>query len=171
MTLLEKAKLDGHYIVLDNEGREFVPECPHILGYEPRSETILFCAGHRCHECWSREYKGDPEEAETPTNPGTPTDPVKSTTRESILKEAITCTCTDRNLQYGGPETTFPAIAELWTGYLRANGHDITLTAKDTALMLMLFKTARAITSETPKADTYIDMAGYAACAGEIACK
>ena len=124
-----------------------------------------FCASHNCYECWSREYKGDPEEAETPTNP------VKSTTRESILKEAITCTCTDRNLQYGGPESSFPAIAELWTGYLRASGHDITLTAKDAALMLMLFKTARAITSDTPKADTYIDMAGYAACAGEIDCK
>ena len=110
-------------------------------------------------------------EADEKTAPDEQTDPIKAIDRELILKEAITCTCTDRNLQYGGPETTFPAIAELWTGYLRANGHNITLTAKDTALMLMLFKTGRAITSETPKADTYIDMAGYAACAGEIACK
>lgn len=165
MTLLEKAKQDGKYIAKDNENNDFCTECPYSFGYESREESYNFCAGHRCHECWSREYKGEQTANETTT------DPIKSTTRETILREAITCTCTDRNLQYGGPETTFPAIAELWTGYLRANGHNITLTAKDTALMLMLFKTARAITSETPKADTYIDMAGYAACAGEIACK
>lgn len=165
MTFIEKAKLNGLHIEKDNEGNEFVDGCPFAFGYETIEESYNFCTGHRCHECWSREYKGDPEKAETAT------DPIKAIDRELILKEAITCTCTDRNLQYGGPESSFPAIAELWTGYLRASGHNITLTAKDAALMLMLFKTARAITSETPKADTYIDMAGYAACAGEIACK
>lgn len=168
MTLLEKAKLDGKEIISIGY-QEFANGCPYQYGYETKSKSIDFCGGHTCVQCYSREYEG--EEAEKPMEAEIPTDPIKSTTRESILREAITCTCTDRNLQYGGPESSFPAIAEMWTGYLRASGHNITLTAKDAALMLMLFKTARAITSETPKADTYIDMAGYAACAGEIDCK
>lgn len=169
MTLLEKAKLDRKEIKSLSRGEEYAVGCPYQHGYETREESTAFCGGHNCVQCYSREYEG--EEEEKPMESETPADPIKSTTRETILGEAITCTCTDRNLQYGGPESSFPAIAELWTGYLRASGHNITLTAKDSALMLMLFKTARAITSETPKADTYIDMAGYAACAGEIACK
>ncbi len=91
-------------------------------------------------------------------------------TRRQILEEAITAVCTDRNHQYGGPEQSFSAIAEMWTAYLRCAGHDITLYAHDVALMLAAFKLARAITSKTPKTDTYADIAGYAACAGELAC-
>ena len=90
--------------------------------------------------------------------------------RRQILEEAITAVCTDRNHQYGGPEQSFSAIAEMWTAYLRCAGHDIVLFAHDAALMLAAFKLARAITSETPKTDTYADLAGYAACAGELAC-
>ena len=67
--------------------------------------------------------------------------------REEILESARTCVCTDRNKQYGEPEDT----------------------ATDVALMLIEFKVARAITAKTPKSDTFIDIAGYAACGGEIA--
>lgn len=91
-------------------------------------------------------------------------------TRRQILEEAIKAVCTDRNHQYGGPEQSFSAIAEMWTAYLRCAGHDIVLYAHDVALMLAAFKLARAITSENPKTDTYADLAGYAACAGELAC-
>lgn len=91
-------------------------------------------------------------------------------TRRQILEEAITAVCTDRNHQYGGPEQSFTAIAEMWTAYLHCSGHDITLYARDVSLMLAAFKLARAITSESPKTDTYADIAGYAACAGELAC-
>ena len=35
--------------------------------------------------------------------------------------------------------------------------------------MLVEFKVARAITAAEQKADTFIDIAGYAACGGEIA--
>ena len=96
--------------------------------------------------------------------------PNAQVTRRRILEEAITAVCTDRNHQYGGPEQSFSAIAEMWTAYLRCAGHDITLYARDVALMLAAFKLARAITSENPKTDTYADLAGYAACAGELAC-
>lgn len=91
--------------------------------------------------------------------------------REEILQEAIRATCTDRNNQYGGPENSFAAVAEFWTAYMHVRGYDVTITAHDAALMLSLLKMARATTSETPKIDTYADLAGYAACAGEIACK
>lgn len=91
-------------------------------------------------------------------------------TREKILDAANRCVCTDRNHQYGGPERSFTAIAEMWTAYMHCKNHDITITAHDAAMMLALFKAARVTTSETPKADTYTDLAGYAACAGEIAC-
>ena len=91
-------------------------------------------------------------------------------TRRRILEEATNAVCTDRNHQYGGPEQSFAAIAEMWTAYLHCSGYDITLDAHDAAMMLTLFKAARVTTSDTPKADTYADLAGYAACAGELAC-
>lgn len=89
--------------------------------------------------------------------------------REDILKGAHICVCTDRNRQYGEPEDSFKAIADTWTGYLRAKGYDITITPTDAALMLIEFKIARSLTAKVQKPDTFVDIAGYAACAGELA--
>jgi hypothetical protein len=90
--------------------------------------------------------------------------------RESILREAINIVCSDRNLQYGEPEDNFSIIGELWSVYLNAKRvaptDRIKLTAKDASDMLILFKVARSVTATTPKRDTYVDIAGYAACAG-----
>lgn len=95
----------------------------------------------------------------------------KKITREEILREAIRTVCNDRNSQYGEPEDSFRAIAELWETYVRERcvspGADVCIRAEDVAMMMVLFKVARAIYGT--KADTYIDIAGYAACAGEIA--
>ena len=41
-------------------------------------------------------------------------------------------------------------------------------TAKDVAVMMVLFKTARIATG-TETDDCFVDIAGYAACGGEIA--
>lgn len=90
-------------------------------------------------------------------------------TRSEILDAAKTCVCTDRNKQYGEPENNFTAIAQMWMAHLLAKGFDIELTPVDVALMLAEFKIARALTATNQKADTYIDLAGYAACGGEIA--
>lgn len=89
--------------------------------------------------------------------------------REEILESARTCVCTDRNKQYGEPEDNFKAIAEMWMSHFKAKGYDVSITATDVALMLIEFKVARAITAKSPKSDTFIDIAGYAACGGEIA--
>ena len=90
-------------------------------------------------------------------------------TRAEILDAAKNCVCTDRNRQYGEPEDNFTAIADMWTAHLRAKGFTAWLTPVDVALMLAEFKIARALTATNQKADTYIDLAGYAACGGEIA--
>jgi hypothetical protein len=85
-------------------------------------------------------------------------------TRSEILDTAKKTVSEDRNKQYGEPEDNFQKIADYWSVYLHVD-----LTAKDVGHMMVLFKIARA-QAET-KADNYIDMAGYAACSGEIAGK
>ena len=84
-------------------------------------------------------------------------------TRQEILTQAAECVCKDREEQYGTPEDSFSLIAALWNAYL---GDRVT-DAHDVAMMMALLKIARARTGK-PKADNYIDLAGYAACAGEI---
>ena len=82
-------------------------------------------------------------------------------TRESILDAAKRCVCGDREQDYGSPEDNFAVIAALWTAY---TGTDI--TPKDVAMMMALLKIARAKAGSKP--DTYIDLAGDAACGGEL---
>ena len=87
------------------------------------------------------------------------------TTRKTILDAAEKCVCRDRQDTYGRPEDSFGAIADLWTAYLDI-GRDI--TPVDVAQMMILLKVGRA--KENPKhQDNWVDIAGYAACAGEIA--
>lgn len=87
--------------------------------------------------------------------------------RAEILHEAERCVCTDRNQQYGEPEDNFRIIATLWSAYLCARGFDEPLGAADVGAMMALFKLGRIATGGN-KADNFIDLAGYAACAGEI---
>lgn len=91
------------------------------------------------------------------------------TARESILRDAMKCVCGGREHDYGTPENSFETIAKFWTVYLGTSHPSaaIRLTAKDTAMMLALLKVARIAANGNP--DSYVDLAGYAACAGEIA--
>lgn len=97
----------------------------------------------------------------------------EKTTREYILREAALIVCGDRNEQYGEPEDSFRAIAELWETYVRercvSTGADVCIKEADVAMMMVLLKVAR--TFRGTKADTYIDIAGYAACAAEAEAK
>ena len=86
-------------------------------------------------------------------------------TRKSILAEAEKCVCTSRQEEYGPIENNFSLIARLWREYLDT---DKPITAHDVAMMMALLKIAR-IASGQKKPDNYVDLAGYAACAGEIA--
>lgn len=84
--------------------------------------------------------------------------------RLETLKAAAECVCGSREEDYGSPEDNFAVIAALWTAY---TGTDV--TPKDVAMMMALLKIARAKAGSKP--DTYVDLAGYAACGAEISAR
>ena len=89
-------------------------------------------------------------------------------TRAGILEVAGTCVNGERDKTYGSPEENFQKIADFWNTYLNNKlilGYE--LTAKDVAAMMALLKIAR-ISTGNYKADNWVDLAGYAACGGEI---
>lgn len=92
--------------------------------------------------------------------------------RAEILETAKKCVCGDREQDYGSPENNFLTIANLWTAYLMAadklNPNDYArIDPIDVAAMLALLKIAR-IASGHAKEDNWVDLAGYAACGGEL---
>lgn len=105
------------------------------------------------------------EEMQRLTNPG----PQEAPTRSDILDLAKRCVCGDREQDYGSPEQNFERIAEMWEAYLagKCTACDVCIQPEDVAAMLALLKIAR-IASGHAKADNWVDLAGYAACGGEI---
>lgn len=89
------------------------------------------------------------------------------TTRKSVLENAMKCVCGDREHDYGSPENNFRTIANMWADYLSAKTNVLDIREIDVAAMLALLKIAR-IASGRGKADNWIDLAGYAACGGEL---
>lgn len=93
-------------------------------------------------------------------------------TRESLLNRAIECVCGEREQDYGTPEDNFALIAELWESYINRRcappNAGICVVAEDVAVMMALLKIARIATG-TATDDSWVDLAGYAACGGEIA--
>lgn len=90
-------------------------------------------------------------------------------TRADILHAAEKCVCGQREQDYGTPENNFKAIAKLWEAYLNkacTRGVNVRVEAKDVAAMMALLKIAR-IAAGGGKADSWIDLAGYAACGAE----
>ena len=82
--------------------------------------------------------------------------------REELLNTAKQMVCGKRETDYGSPEDNFSLIGEFWSTYL-----EIKINAQDVANMMCLMKLAR-IKSGHGTMDSYIDLAGYAACGGEI---
>jgi len=74
----------------------------------------------------------------------------------------------DRDRQHGAKDDNFSRIASLWDAYLHTRRTRGPLTAVDVGHMMVLMKVART-QSGALNMDDYVDMAGYAACAGEIA--
>lgn len=93
-------------------------------------------------------------------------------TRRKILEAAAAIVTQDREEQYGKAEDNFGLIAELWEPYIRETcveaGADVSILPEDVGILMALLKIARIATGQ-PKADNFVDLAGYAACAGEIA--
>lgn len=97
-------------------------------------------------------------------------------TRKEILDAALKCVNGERDQTYGSPENNFNTIADLWNSYMDVlsdkvpDGEEWYLEGKDVAAMLALLKIAR-IASGQAKDDNWIDLAGYAACGGEVQSK
>lgn len=88
--------------------------------------------------------------------------------RSEILTAAEKCVNGNRQQDYGTPERSFETIAALWNAYLSGTGFSIlAIKPDDVAAMLALLKIARIATGHG-KDDNWIDLAGYAACGGEI---
>ena len=83
--------------------------------------------------------------------------------RKELLEEAAKITNGERQEHYGTPEDNFARIAALWNAYL---GKPY-LAVQDVAAMMILLKTAR-IASDPKHLDSWVDIAGYASCGGEI---
>lgn len=142
-----KLQVIGAARVVDFETHYYVrcKKCGHEGPYSLRGDLEAKAA-------WNGAYDAMHQQ-ETPT------------TRKTILDAAEKCVCHDRQDTHGRPEDSFGAIADLWTAYL-GTGQEI--DPVDVANMMILLKIGRA--KENPKhQDNWVDMAGYAACAGEIA--
>lgn len=132
-------------------------ECPYDPNLVPTEERD--CA-ERLHgdvmefiEKVTKPCEGSQDAPETP----------QPMTRERILARAKECVCGEREQDYGTPEDSFATIANLWEAYM-----GVKFTPTNVAVMMALLKVARL--KESPKhMDNWIDLAGYAACGGEIA--
>ena len=80
---------------------------------------------------------------------------------KEILEETINIVTGQRQEDYGDKVVNHKNIAELWNAYL-----DMDIAPHDVAICMLLVKVARLKNRKTK--DCYLDMAGYAAIAGEI---
>ena len=83
-------------------------------------------------------------------------------TRRECLETAEHMLNGDREHDYGTPEDNFKTIAGLWSAYI---GKEI--SSLDVAMLMALMKIARIKAGTKP--DSFVDLAGYAACGAEIA--
>lgn len=131
-----------------------------------------FCRGRLCSECPISGQAGmcsawvvaNPQEAAGLMGYEWLED--EKITRQRILnlaKEAVN----RKTKVYDTPENNFELIAELWEVYLRPRGK-IEFSSVDVAMMMALLKIARIATG-TATEDSFVDLAGYAACGGENA--
>lgn len=89
-------------------------------------------------------------------------------TRKEVLDNAAKAVLNDRNEIYGSPEDLFTVIAKFWNTYLNEPADkQINIEPHDVAAMLSLLKIARLAGSKGAHQDSWIDLAGYAACGSE----
>lgn len=84
-------------------------------------------------------------------------------TRDHCLNAAHVCVTQDRENTYGGPERSFEVTALLWSPVL-----GVEVQPHQVALCLALLKVAR-LTANPTHGDSWVDLAGYAACGAEVA--
>ena len=82
--------------------------------------------------------------------------------KTKFVEDLKATVCGSGEQAHGNPVGTFDRIAKLWSVYL---GKEI--NSSDVAQMMMLFKIAR-LQGNPSHADSWLDIAGYAACGAEI---
>jgi hypothetical protein len=89
--------------------------------------------------------------------------------RVALLRKAEQIIAGARDKSYGSPEDSFNAIARHWNTYLFGNGasREKLIDAGDVAVMMILLKVARLETGGLRHQDSWLDIAGYAACGYE----
>lgn len=83
-------------------------------------------------------------------------------TRAAVLDVAKRAVTQDRAATHGALENSFTAIAAIWSVRL-----GVTVTPAHVAIMMVDLKTVRAW-GNPRHGDNWIDIAGYAACGGEV---
>jgi hypothetical protein len=99
----------------------------------------------------------------TSGNEETPTTNEPTTLRVEALREAARIVSGERNKQYGNPEDNFERTAKIWSVIL-----GIEITNEDVAMMMVGLKVARYASKSGFQPDTWVDIAGYAACGYEV---
>ena len=99
----------------------------------------------------------------TSGNEETPTTNEPTTLRVEALREAARIISGERNKQYGNPEDNFERTAKIWSVIL-----GIEITNEDVAMMMVGLKMARYASKSGFQPDTWVDIAGYAACGYEV---
>ena len=93
------------------------------------------------------------------------------TMRKQILDEAEKNVNGQRTQDYGTPEDSFKTIAALWNAYFQYQSKGIpNIKPHDVALMMGLLKVGRLVATPEHK-DSWVDLAGYAACGAECKIK
>lgn len=82
--------------------------------------------------------------------------------KEEVLDKAKELITNDRIKAYGPPKMNFQRIATLWEPILKTK-----VSPAQIALCLTQLKVARLIETEDHN-DSWVDLAGYAACGGEV---
>lgn len=78
--------------------------------------------------------------------------------RKHLLDTAESLVNGDRNVQYGDPNADFARTAQMWSAYL-----GVEVKSHDVAVMMVLLKASRLRWTPS-KEDSWVDIAGYAAC-------
>lgn len=95
----------------------------------------------------------------------------KESARASVLTEALKTVTGQRQVDYGTVEDNFQNIANLWNSYFMNSSKGIpNIKSTDVASMMALMKIARLIHSPNHR-DSWVDLAGYAACGAECGLK
>tara|TARA_R100000664_G_scaffold397_1_gene1047 strand:- start:22 stop:315 length:294 start_codon:yes stop_codon:yes gene_type:complete len=90
-------------------------------------------------------------------------------TKEEILIKARDLVSMDRNKTHGDAYKNHAEIAEYWNIFLDDKLKPMAnITPSDVALMMILLKISRNNKGKEFNIDNFVDMAGYAAIAGEI---